>query len=288
MVIERAVMALVLVFMVGSLLGLGLQLALGQAITALRNVRFVLLIVFWGWVVGPAFAWFLVWAIPMEEPYGIGLLLLGMAPCAPFVPMMAEKARGDLPHTGAILVLTAVGTVVFMPFAVPLMAPPVTADAWAIGKPLVLYVLAPLALGIAIKDRAPGLAQAVYPAVKRITNLATVLMLAGMAIVYGRAMIGAIGSFAIGTLIVYCGVLMAAAYRIGPGLAENQRSVLGLGMGTRNIGAAIAPLVAAAGTDPRALVMCVIAMPVTVGLAAVAARFFARRAAIAVSEAHAG
>lgn len=37
MVIERAVMALVLVFMVDSLLGLGLQLALGQAITALPN-----------------------------------------------------------------------------------------------------------------------------------------------------------------------------------------------------------------------------------------------------------
>jgi BASS family bile acid:Na+ symporter len=224
----------------------------------------------------------------MEEPYGIGLLLLGMAPCAPFVPMMAEKARGDLAYTGAILVLTAVGTVVFMPFAVPLMAPSVTADAWAIGKPLVLYILAPLALGIAIKDRVPALAQAVYPAVKRITTLATVLMLAGMAIVYGRAVAGAIGSFAIGTQIIYCGALMAAAYRIGPGLAENQRSVLGLGMGTRNIGAAIAPLVAAAGTDPRALVMCVIAMPVTVGLAAIAARLFARRAAAIGSGSNAG
>ena len=42
LVLERAVMALVLVFMVGSLLGLGLQLVLADARRALGNGRFVL------------------------------------------------------------------------------------------------------------------------------------------------------------------------------------------------------------------------------------------------------
>lgn len=54
---------------------------------------------------------------------------------------------------------------------------------------------------------------------KRITTLTTVLMLVGMAIVYGRAMAGAIGGFAIGTLNVHCGALRAATYRVAPGLA---------------------------------------------------------------------
>ena len=138
-------------------------------------------------------------------------------------------------------------------------------------------MLAPLALGIAWRDRAPELARATLPAVKRVTTIATALMLVGMVIVYGRATIGAIGSFAIFAQLVFCSLLMALAYGIGPGLTRSERSVMGLGMGTRNIGAALAPLAAVPAMDPRAIVMCAIALPVTIVVAAAGARLFGAR-----------
>ena len=41
----------------------------------------------------------------------VGLLLLGMAPCAPFVPALAEKAKGGLGYIAAFMLLASVGTV---------------------------------------------------------------------------------------------------------------------------------------------------------------------------------
>jgi hypothetical protein len=49
-------------------------------------------------------------------------------------------------------------------------------------------------------------------------------------------------------------------------------------MGTRNIGAALAPILGARDLDPRAMVMIALGVPVTLILSLVAARWFARRA----------
>jgi BASS family bile acid:Na+ symporter len=87
---------------------MGAQLAMAEALAALRNVRFMVMTVVWGWVLCPSLAYLLVKIIPMEQPYTIGLILLGMTPCAPFMPMMVKKARGDLGYTGAIMLLAAI------------------------------------------------------------------------------------------------------------------------------------------------------------------------------------
>ena len=44
------------IFMVGSLLEMGLKLKLSEAKRATRNVRFLILTLFWSFVLGPAFA----------------------------------------------------------------------------------------------------------------------------------------------------------------------------------------------------------------------------------------
>ena len=101
-------------------------------------------------------------------------------------------------------------------------------------------------------------------------------MLVALFAVYGKAMVGAIGSFAIASQVLCFGSLFVGAYLLAPGLARGQRVVLSLAMGTRNIGAAFAPLVAVPGTDSRAVVMCAIATIVTVVLAAVTTKLFSR------------
>src|SRR5512136_1486431 len=137
--------------MVGNLLDMGLKLKLREALGGLQNVRFVVLSVLWGFILCPALAYGLTKIIPLETPYAIGMILLGMAPCAPFLPAMADKARGDLAYAAAFMLLASVVTVVYMPLAVPVMVRGLTANAWTIAKPLLYFLMVPLAIGMAIQ-----------------------------------------------------------------------------------------------------------------------------------------
>jgi len=267
----------IMVFMVGTMAGIGAELAVGEALAALRNVRFIVMTVVWGWGLCPSFAYLLAKIIPMEQPYAIGLILLGMTPAAPFMPMMVKKARGDLAYTGAIVLLAAIGTVAFMPFAVPRMVAGLTADAWLVGKPLLFFVLVPLFVGIAVKNFAEPVASRLYPLVKKTTDIITIVMLVAMAIAYGKGFIGAIGSYAIGTLVLFVGVVTLATHRLGFGLKQGQRSVLTIGMCTRNLGAAIAPLMTIKA-DSRSIVMVALGIPVTLFFSFLAARWYASHA----------
>ncbi len=73
------------VFIASSLLDMGLRLDPPDAARGLRNVRFVGLTLFWGFVVLPALAFAITRFLPLAPPYAMGLLLMGITPCAPFL-----------------------------------------------------------------------------------------------------------------------------------------------------------------------------------------------------------
>jgi BASS family bile acid:Na+ symporter len=265
------------IFMVGSLLEMGLKLKLSEAKRATRNVRFLILTLFWSFVLGPSFAVLLTKIIPLPEPYAVGFLLLGMAPCAPFLPKLTERAGGDLPYVAAFMAVTAVGTIIFMPFAVPVLVKGFTADPWTIAKPLVLFIGIPLAIGVAGRSAAEAVAERAHPIVKRVTEI-DLLVLGVLALwMFGKDYLNAVGTYAIGIQLVYYAGLAAASYGLSFGLSHGQKSVLALGLCTRNIGAALAPLLAVSGTDRRAIVTCALATFICLiggfGVASILARF---------------
>jgi BASS family bile acid:Na+ symporter len=266
------------IFMAGNLLGMGLQLRLGTALAGLRDLRFVSLSLLWCFVLGPAVAWGLTRVIPLEPPYAMGLILIGLAPCAPFLPMMVDRARGDIGYTASFMLLASVGMVATMPLAVPLLVDGLSVSAWMVAKPLVAVVLLPLVMGMVILRRAPAFAERAQPVVKKITGLATVVMLLLCVVVYGEGFIGSAGSFATLTQVLFYAVVTAGSYALAFGLPQNRKSVLALGVCTRNLGAAFAPLFAVAGTDERAIVMVALGVPLQTLAAFVAARAFGARA----------
>ncbi|MBP1600206.1 MAG: hypothetical protein H6Q06_357 [Acidobacteria bacterium] len=266
--------------MVGNLLDMGLRLKLREALGGLRNVRFVVLSGLWGFVLCPALAYLLTKVIPLEQPYAIGLVLLGMTPCAPFLPMMVDKARGDLAYAAAFMLLASVVTVIYMPLAVPVIVKGLTADAWTIARPLLFFLMVPLAIGMAIQRASAPVAAGLQPIVKKTTGIATLVMLVLCVVVYGKGFIGAVGTYAIGAQILFFSVATAASYGLSFGLPQPQKSVLALGMSTRNLGAAFAPLFAIADVDQRAIVMVALGVPMQTIFSLLAARWFARRAPI--------
>jgi BASS family bile acid:Na+ symporter len=242
------------IFMVGNLLDMGLQIKIGDALAGFRNVRFVSFSLIWGFVLCPALAYLLTRIIPLDPFYGIGMVLLGMAPCAPFLPPMVEKARGDM-------VIASVVTVAYMPFAVPILVKGLTASAWTIAKPLLLFLLIPLGVGLLIQRSLPMVAKRAHPGVKLATTVDTILMLVLCVIIYGKAFAGTVGTYAIGTQILFFTISTVGSYVLSFGLLPNQKSVISLGMATRNLGAAFAPLFAIPDIDRRAIVMVALGVP---------------------------
>ena len=98
-------------------------------------------------------------------------------------------------------------------------------------------------------------------------------------VVYGEALLGVPGSLAVVALLVFHLVLAAFSYWFAFGLRHEQKIVLSVAMTTRNLGAALVPLLAVAETDQRAIVMVVLGLPVMVISALLSARWFGRSAA---------
>ena len=99
---------------------------------ALRNRTALALIFVWGWLLGPAVGYLITWALPLEEPYAIALLLASLA---------------------------------------PLLIKGLTIDSLALAKPLVLTILIPLIVGTAFRCYKDTLATRIFPAAKLSTLL---------------------------------------------------------------------------------------------------------------------
>ena len=285
-VLELALKLSLAIFMVGNLLDMGLKLNLGEAIRDLGNVRFVAFSLLWGFVLLPGLAYAIAKIIPMDHPYAMGLVLLGMTPCAPFLPPMVERAKGDMGYTAAFMLLASVVTVVYMPFAVPVLVKGLSASAWTIAKPLVLFLLVPFALGLIIQRRSTSLAARIEPIVKKLTGIDTVLMLLLCVVIYGKKFVALEGSYAIGAQIIFFFLATVGPYLLSFGLLRAQRTVLSLGMATRNLGAAFAPLFAIRGVDQRAIVMVALGVIMQATFSFGAATFYGRNAENGKAAAH--
>ena len=267
--------ALVL-FMAASLFEIGLGVPLRAVRAALGDWRFAGATVLWGYVACPVLAVVLTRVLPLEQPYAAGLILLAMAPGAPFLPAVAARAGGAPAYAAAFFVIATVGAVVYMPLAVPVLVTGFTADPWAIARPIISFIAAPLAVGAALQAAAPATAAWLQPIVRVVAIVATVLLLVLVALIYGREFLGVVGTYAIAAQCLFLTFATAGAYLLSPRFPEGQRRVLALGLCTRNIGAAAAPLLAG-GADRRAMVMVALAVPTTIAGAALASRWLSRR-----------
>lgn len=255
------------VFMAGSLLEMGLRLPVGKALAGLRAPLLLGYAGVFGFILGPALALLIARILDLDAPYALGLVLVGLTPCAPFLPPLAKRAGGDDASVPALMLFVALVTIVLLPLVLPAISPGLSADPLRLARPLVLFIVLPLALGMLVLAVAPLLAAKIRPAVRFIALGAAVLALLLCAVIYGSGFLGAVGSHAIAALFVFLVAITAAPYLLSPGLDRDRRALLVLAMSTRNVGAALVPLFASSATDERAIVIVVLAVPMQILLA---------------------
>ena len=242
-----------LAFLISSMLAAGLSLTPYAILAPLRNLRLVLVALVLNFVAAPAFALVLSIVIPLERPHAIGLILLGGAAGAPFLPKLVERAHGDLGFAVTLMTLLTVGTTLFMPFALPLMIPGLQASPWSIAQPLVAFILAPLAVGMLLQRRRAF--AALQPIFVKLGSVSAVVLLALLIALYFHDLVGVLGSGAIAACAIFIAGLYATGYLLGGSQVET-KGVLGLGTAARNVGAALVPATQSF-SDPKVMIMLV-------------------------------
>src|SRR5215471_832713 len=140
-----------LVFVVSSMLAVGLSLTIGQIVAPLRDLRLVVLALVANFILMPVGAFAISRFLQLDPSLFIAFLLLGCAAGAPFLPKLASVAGGNLAFAVGLMVMLMVLTVGYMPLVLPRLMEGVTVDAGKIARSLVVLMMLPLAAGLAVK-----------------------------------------------------------------------------------------------------------------------------------------
>ncbi len=248
----------VLAFTVLNLFSMGLQVNIPDVLEKLKDLKFLVLVLLWGWVLGPALGYLITLIIPLAKPYSMVMLIASLAPCAPFLPPMVDKVRGDISFAGAFVPLVAIGTVIFMPIMAPILIKGLAINAMALAKPLIITVLIPLLIGAVIRTYLKSFASKIFKPVKLLAGLTTAVTVILCLVLYGKPMLNTAGSFALLSMTIFMLVIGFITYRFGFGLKQSERSIMSLGMGTRNIAAVFVGVLAIPNRDPLMLAMVVL------------------------------
>jgi len=248
----------VLIFVVGSMLALGLSLSVGHIIEPLKDVKRVALALVGNFVLVPLALFVILLVIPVEEGVRIGLILLAAAGGAPFLPKLVQVAKGDVAFSVGLMLLLMVGTVIYMPLALPFLLQgdqEVEVDALQIIKSLIITMLIPLGVGLVLRAKAEVTAAKLQFLVVKLANFSLIVLTVLLVALNFKNILSMIG---LNGLAILCFIFasLAVGFLLG-GREPASCSVMGLGTGQRNIAAAL--VVAGENfKDPEVLVTLIV------------------------------
>ncbi|HTO99767.1 MAG TPA: bile acid:sodium symporter [Anaerolineales bacterium] len=238
LVLAQAVQVSRLVFVVTSMVTMGLSLNLAQIREPLKDLRLVILALVANLLLVPMLGYAILLLIPLESSMRDGLIVLSMASGAPFIPKLVQIAKGDIGYGVGLMVLLMTATVLYLPIVLPLFWTGIQVDSWSIAQSLIELMLLPLVVGLILHVRLPHLSDRLRPVTGWISSAAiAVLVLASVALNSSYLLDLILSGRIVALLLLYAG-----AFAIGIALGGSHpwvRSSMGLGTATRNVSAAL-------------------------------------------------
>ena len=273
--VQKATSIGVLIFVLSSMVATGLGLTVSQIVTPLRNGRLVVLSVVANFVLMPLAAFALVTLLRLDEPLGVGLLLLGTAAGSPTLPKFAEMAKGNLAFGVGLMVLLMVVTVGYLPLVLPLLLPGVSVDPWQIARSLFLLMLLPLAVALAVRAKFEVIAARTKPVLDRVSNLSLILVVLLVTVANINNLVAVFGTRAILAGLLFIALGRAIGWLLG-GPGKDTRRVLAQGTALRNVGAALV-VGGQSFDDPKVVVMVLVVTIVSLLIVVPLSRVLAKR-----------
>jgi BASS family bile acid:Na+ symporter len=278
--LQKATSVAMLIFVLSSMLAMGLGLTVSQIITPLRHARLVVLSLLANFVLMPLAAVALAALLRLDQPLGVGLLLLGTAAGAPFLPKLAQIAEGNLAFAVGLMVLLMVVTVGYLPLVLPVLLPGVSVNPAKIARSLFLLMLLPLAGALAIKARFAVAAARTKAVLDRVSNLSLMLLVVLITVANINNVLAVFGTHGILAGLLFIAVGFGMGWLLGgPGM--DTRRVLALGTAQRNIAAALV-VGSQSFRDPKVVVMVVVVAIVSLLVLMPLSRLLAKRGSVSL------
>ena len=247
-----------LMFIVSSMLAMGFSLTVPQIIAPLKNVRLVVLALALNFVAVPLLVWGIQAVMDLDQDIYTGLVLIGTAAGAPFLPKLAQAAKGNAAFSVGLMVLLMVVTVVYMPLVLPLLLSGVSINAWDIAKSLIFLMLLPLGIALFVKARWSELAEDLHPLMAQASSIGIVILIVGGVILQWDNIVSLIGTGGLIAIVIFLLVALVLGYFAG-GSDAGTRSVMGLGTAQRNLSAAMVVAAQNFSDKPNVLLTVIVA-----------------------------
>src|SRR5438045_3654938 len=272
---QKLVPVCMLVFVLCSMLAMGFGLTVGEIIAPLRDIRRVVLSLLANFLLVPLIALALAAILRLDEPLGVGLLLLGSAAGAPFLPKLTQLAKGNLALAVGLMVLLMVVTVGYLPLVLPLLLPGVSVNPAKIARSLFLLMLLPLAGALVVRARFAEVAARTKPVLDRLSNLSLILLVLLITVANVNNVLAVFGTRGILAGLLFIAIGFVLGWLLG-GPDINTRRVLALGTAQRNIAAALV-VGSQSFSDPKVVVMVVVVAIVSLLILMPLSRMLANR-----------
>jgi predicted Na+-dependent transporter len=230
---------LVFLFVLVNMFGLGLSLTVSEILTPLKSPSIVIKALVLNFILIPAIAYGLARVLQLEHSREIMFILLACSAGDPFTTKLTQAAKGDKAFSLAIMAMLSVGTIIFMPIALPLLLPGVTVSPIEIIKPLVVLILLPLIIGLMLKVKWSSFASKWAPRLDRLSSVIVVTAVGLFAIEHISDIITSFGTHTLGACILLVLIGFALGYLFG-GSNQLHKGDLAINTAYRGASAALA------------------------------------------------
>jgi BASS family bile acid:Na+ symporter len=233
--------ALIIVFLLSSMVSIGLEVTLKEIMLAARNKRLLTRALFANLILVPLLGLGIARILPMPMNVETGFLLLAAAPGAIFAINFTRRTQDSVPFAAALLFALTVLSVVVTPFLAQLMLnidQPITLHYDRAIQALFLYVLLPLLAALALNRWASAVALRLRKPVSACSGISFVVVTV-MTMGMKSAATKQIGINGLLAMLLLIATSMVTGWMLG-GPDRGTRRVLTVNTSMRNVALALA------------------------------------------------
>jgi BASS family bile acid:Na+ symporter len=245
MISDTILIAAIYLFIMTSMLFIGLGHTYRDILAPFKNVKLVLFALLVNLILIPVAGYLIATVFALSGALLIGFLLMTSAPGASYAPRIAEIAEGDVPFSTGLMFLLSTVALVSAPITILLLLPAgAGVDVWPVIRTLLLLMFLPMVIGLIIRAKYPSIAEKIMgPVVWTSYIMILVVMVMALAIkLFSPDPVGGLislfGSMGPLAIVIAVGVSVILGYLFG-GPAEGTRRSLATGSANRNTGMAL-------------------------------------------------
>lgn len=283
-VLQTVFELIIVVFIVSTMLGVGLNTTLGGLGNVFANGWFVLGALVANFVVIPLLGWGIAELFNLPTAAYIGLVLIAASAGGPFSVALNKNQKGDVVSGAAMMTVLALIGSVATPFIVNWIFDLSDAISGEIGsidvgelvRTIVFLQVIPLIIGMTMRSLTPGAANSWLDPTNRVASVSFAAVLLGMVLGGFSSIIDLFGTRALLAGLVAGLAFFATGWLLSPG-PQRLRSTAGFTAGVRNAAPvfviALGSLAAVEGLVPAIIAMYLVMIATYLFLAA----FFGKR-----------